>query len=371
MAGVPANVRIEIRVEDEGLMSATRLPAEETLLERQLRMDDPDLDVIRVFERWLGLHESPWKPADVSTFGSLLHRFLFGGRGDRLYNAIDQLESDRVRLELIFPAIGEFARLAKIPWEYLYRPKEDSKVGFHLATRSKIVLSRRIPFAAAPARQRQNQTVRVLPVVSRPDDRRLGEVIYQDVLNEIKRTAAELEWTLDEPLFNPTQITLRERLSSDGFPDLVHFMGHGEFDPLAGEGRLALVNDIGKADWVPDCRLAEIMTLEGEAPRGVVLHACDAGKPDYPMSFAGVAPQLVIHGVQNVVAMQYPITNTTATMFSTSLYRSLAKGDDLDVAVQEARKTISENPDDPRVLGLPVVYCQNAGPLFPNGRRDV
>ena len=98
----------------------------------------------------------------------------------------------------------------------------------------------------------------------------------------------------------------------------------------------------------------------------VVLHACDGGVPDFPLSFAGVAPQLARNGVPNVVAMQYEVTNETAINFSTNLYQNIAEGDELHVAVQRARWQIG---DDPVMLGRPVIYRQATGALLTPGAR--
>jgi hypothetical protein len=363
----PADIlRIEIRVEAHGKLRAVRLDTYAELFENHVEMSGIDADLIRVFERWLGLRDRRWEDAEIRTFGSLLHRFLFGDRDCyQLYDAITQTQG-ATRLELVFPANDTGARLAAIPWEFLYRPDQDTRQGPYLAIDSKIVLSRHIPSDCGEPRTHARGPVRVLPVVSQPDDRRLGEVVYDDVLKAIKKTASELGWSLEQELMNPTTTSLPQHVFADGVVDLVHFMGHGEFDPQAGVGSLALCDEHNETDWVPDRELARTMTRNGKAPRAVVLHACDGGKTDFA-SFGGVASQLVRAGVPNVVAMQYPVTNETAIRFSTSLYRSIGDGADLGTAVQAAREEIYWARRDPRLLGVPVVYSQQSGRLFTSG----
>ena len=65
--------------------------------------------------------------------------------------------------------------------------------------------------------------------------------------------------------------------------------------------------------------------------------------------------------------MQYAVTNETAIDFSTCLYKSISKGVDLDIAVQDARWQISRFSNDPRLVGVPVVYSQGPGALFTPG----
>jgi CHAT domain-containing protein len=183
----------------------------------------------------------------------------------------------------------------------------------------------------------------------------------------MKQTAEALNWSLEQELMNPTTTSLQQRIFADGTVDLVHFMGHGDFDPQEGVGRLALCDERGETRWVPDRQLARIVVCDGQAPRAVVLHACEGGKADFPISFAGVAAQLVRAGVPNVVAMQYPVTNSTASRFSTSLYESIGLGADLDAAVQTAREEIVSGEWDPRLLGVPVLYSQQPEKLFTLG----
>jgi hypothetical protein len=364
------DVRIAISVDSRGVLRATRRDTQAKGPPCGVRTAGLDADLIRLFEGWLRLRNRSWREVEIRTFGSLLHRFLFGERGwDWVEGVIRQVQPALVHLELVFPADGEYARLAAIPWEYLYRPERPGRAGEHLAADRKLVLSRYIPSEHGEPPVPEKDRLQVLVVVSQPNDPLLGEVLYEDVLAQIKQTVAALDWSLDL-LYNPTAKQLSDHLFAGAVPDLVHFIGHGQFDPERGEASLALTNQSGYGtDWVADRRLADIITREGSAPRAVVLHACEGGVADFPISFAGLAPQLVRKGVPNVVAMQYAITNDTAIEFSRSLYQSIARGVDLAIAVQEARWQISRFGDepDPRLLGVPVVYRQGVGALFTSG----
>jgi CHAT domain-containing protein len=206
----------------------------------------------------------------------------------------------------------------------------------------------------------------VLVVVSQPHDPRLEPVEYEDVLAAIGDTCVKLGFSVSV-MHDPTAEELRrEALQRPQRPHLVHFMGHGEFDPALGQGSLAFSHPAGGTDWVSDRRLATALTQDGAGPRAVVLHSCEGGRADFTASFAGVAPQLIRSGVQCVAAMQYAVTNETAISFSTSLYERLADGVDLDTAVQASRSQIrlESIPPDPRLLGIPVVYLQNRTPLL-------
>ncbi len=209
--------------------------------------------------------------------------------------------------------------------------------------------------------------LRLLVVVSQPNDPLLGEVLHEEVLAEIETAAAGARFAVSV-LHDPTAESLyREIAALDEPPHLIHLLGHGSYDHDRGEGSFALSKPSRQGtDWVADRRLAEVLTHGSRPPRAVIVHACEGGVVEFPVSFAGLAPQLIRHGVQAVVAMQYAVTNETAIAFSTSVYRQLAKHVDLDIAAQQARWDISRIGayPDPRLLGLPVVYRQTDHVLF-------
>jgi hypothetical protein len=367
--------RISVEVDWKGFVQGRRLANNRTSPKGRVELTGLDADLIRLFERWLVLRERQWREDEIRAFGSLLHRYLFESHvWSWIESAIDALAAgDRIRLELSFPAKPPYSRLAAMPWEYLYQPARGGRNGCFLAADARIVLSRYIPLEAGEGGFAAAEDLRMLIAISQPDDRRLGPVMYDDVLAAIEQWAQESGVAVSV-VHNPTAAQLQKAVAPPGGqgPHLVHFMGHGEFDPDYGEARLALVADDGGTDWVPDQRLADIFSRASVAPRAVVLHSCEGGRADFSVSFAGLAPQLARSGVQCVVAMQYAVTNETAIAFSTSLYKHLTAGQDIDIAVQESRWEISGLNDnrDPRLLGIPVLYTQSRGGLFTADRSQ-
>src|SRR5207253_760718 len=103
-----------------------------------------------------------------------------------------------------------------------------------------------------------------------------------------------------------------------------------------GNGEIALLDIDGmNARWVKDEEFVDDLIHTRSMPRLVFLHLCEGGAVDFEANFAGIAPQLVRAGIQAVVAMQYPISNTAAIVFSRAFYRTLAEGEPVDAAVQE------------------------------------
>ena len=321
-----------------------------------------DADLIRLFERWLSERDRTWRRDEITVIGRLLYRcILDGGTGVFVERTLDELgPDDRLRLQLAFPADG-MGHLPAVPWEFLYAPDRAGRAGFFLATDPRLILSRYIPLESGRRQLRPEDTpVRMLALVSQPEDPNLGEVVAEPVLEEIERLSERLPMAVDT-VQNLTIDRLEDALRSSK-PHLLHFMGHGQYDVHQEEGRIALVDDEGGARWMTDRLFAEILQHARAVPRIVVLHSCDGGRVDYRANFAGMAPQLIRHGVQCVVAMQYAVTNGVAIDFSSAFYRALSAGFPVDEAVQEGRWRITgpgARVDDPRLLGVPLIYLHS------------
>jgi CHAT domain len=316
--------------------------------------DGVDAELMRVFGRFLTERGREWRHSEIKAFGSLLHRSLFPqpvwswieGRYDQLGRG------DRLRLQLAFPSEG-LAHLAAVPWEYLHVPDRAGRDGFFVATNPRCILTRYIPQEQGRSGLASEPEARVLVLVSQPRD--LGEVVADPVLEQLSSLTQELplELTVRQ---QPTRSSLLEDIQGVR-PHVVHFMGHGEFDADSQQGRIALVDEEGRADWVGEAVLVALLQQAGEVPRLVLLHSCAGAATDYSASFAGFAPRLIRGGVQCVVAMQYAVTNRTAIEFSKGFYRSIAKRLPVDEAVQAGRWQLNNLfEDDYRLLGIPVVY---------------
>jgi hypothetical protein len=318
-----------------------------------------DAELIRVFERGLSDRGREWQLADIRAFGGLLHRSLFPSDAWRWVEQIlDALPpGDRIRFQLAFTAEG-LGHLAAIPWEYLRVPDREGREGFFLATDRRCLLTRYIPSEQKRPRPAPAERVTVLALVSQPDDPTLGEVIADPVLSSLADIADKLPFDLTVQR-QPTRDTLTEAVAELD-PDVIQFIGHGRYDDADEQGRIALVDQAGRADWVGEAALAQILGDVGDMPRLVFLHSCSGAQIDYRASFAGIAPRLIRRGTQCVVAMQYAVTNRMAVAFSQGFYRGLADRLPLDEAVQAGRRSLSVHYEgDPRLLGIPVVYLNS------------
>jgi CHAT domain len=316
--------------------------------------DGVDAELMQVFGRFLTERGREWGRSEIKAYGSLLHRSLFPQQvWSWIEGRYDQLGTgDRLRLQLVFPSEG-LAHLAAVPWEYLHVPDRSGRDGYFVATNRRCILTRYIPQEQGRSRLATEPRARVLALVSQP--RNLDEVVAEPVIEQLSSLAGMLPIDLTVRQ-QPTRWSLLEDIQ-DVRPHVVHFMGHGEYDAGGQQGRIALIGEEGRADWVGESVLVSLLQQTDEIPRLVLLHSCAGAATDYSASFAGFAPRLIRGGVQCVVAMQYAVTNRTAIEFSKSFYGGIAKGLPVDEAVQAGRFQLNNLfEDDYRLLGIPVVY---------------
>ena len=335
--------------------------------------DDPvDLRLISHFERWLALREREWDVEEVRTFGLLLHRRLFGQSPDVwnwLQRQLDARRRSPLRIQLEFPDGGSYADLAALPWEYLHTPETTGRAGGFLAAKASVVLSRYVPRSIEASELKAKESLHLLPVIANPDPYGLGEVDYEPALAAIQAVDPQSGITVLPALVDASPVDLQREIVHST-PDIVHFIGHGQFDPgPPARGSLALNDPAGGTKWVTESQLVTRLCPPSHVPRIVVLHTCEGGRPDFEDRFAGLGPALIRAGVQYVAGMQYAVPNEVAIAFTENLYALLAERAPLDQAVHECRFALADISDDPRLLGFPVLYQCGTDPVLKRPRR--
>ena len=138
-------------------------------------------------------------------------------------------------------------------------------------------------------------------------------------------------------------------------PDVVHFICHGDWDPLTGRGYLELAPDEQSGDprRFAD-QLYAMMTVDALPPPLVVLSACRTGSaeagPTAPPdvlegahNLAPLATELVRLGVPLVLGMAGRVSDTACRLFTRQFGDALVQGASLVVATAEARRaTVSQ-----------------------------
>ena len=122
---------------------------------------------------------------------------------------------------------------------------------------------------------------------------------------------------------------------------VLHFIGHGDYDPDLDQGRVALVREEdGRADWVEAGRLIDLLNQADPTPRLVVLNSCSSGQAGTQDPLSGTASVLVHGGVSAVAAMQFRISDPAAVAFPRGFYKALAAGKTVEAALSSGRIAI-------------------------------
>ncbi len=282
--------------------------------------------------------------ADWSARGPILEEtsrrlgdWLLGERGARAVAAAVESWREDGEPRRVILEVPE--RLGSWPWEVAARPE----LRMPLAVDPALALVR----GGGPGRDEDGgpETARRLALVCVDHDParvapelllRTGEEL-QRVLVELKNLPAEQAVDVEDYALG-SWTELRRRIDEVGPPDVFHFAGHafGQGDGLVFRSADGGAEEIGAAqikavladDRRSRCRLAVLnacRTLAGGAGRS---------------PFGSLGRRLVDLGIPAVVGVQAPLVDDDGSRFATELYRRLARGEGVDVAVQGARREL-------------------------------
>ena len=293
--------------------------------------------------------------ADPMALGRLLFESLFTDSIREIFLssfASVSCQEDRVlriSLELASEVAGA---VGSLPWELLYRFETRDFLSRSVRT----PLVRRLETHRSQLTPRPISALRILVVLANPErDQMLNVAREKELIEKALGPLKEVDLQFLEP---PTIEALRQHVRDHPF-DILHFAGHGGFDP-SGEGILCFEDEDRQERAVTGSILANNLVGFGPIPRLVFLNACktarlpraEQGRDPYQ----GVASALLMAGVPAVVAMQFPITDRAATSFSNELYRALARGDTLESAVVEGRLALHRARPSSWEWATPVLF---------------
>ncbi|MFN8488155.1 MAG: CHAT domain-containing protein [Caldilineaceae bacterium] len=293
------------------------------------------------------MHQPEPVQAVLERCGGQLFDALFAGKIGEAWRdawtlARTRQHGVRLRLYPVTPA------LMAVPWEYLY----DHEQGRWLTLHPELSLVRVLDCPSREPLPVQGM-LRVLLMIAAPTDLpALNSEQEWARLQTIADATANLELIRIEPTYAALQAALRHN------PHVFHFVGHGDFDAMAQQGKLAFCAN-GLADLVTADKLAVLL---GSHPtlRLALLNACQGAQTGINSAFAGVAQQLIQHETPAVIAMQAPIVDDHALRFSQEFYAALADGMSVEEAVGQGRKRINEVT---YTWGIPALYLQGQEPF--------
>ncbi len=290
-------------------------------------------------------------------WGKALFDAVFDHRAaQRLFNDFQDREEEG---KLLTIGTSDPAILS-LPWELL----RDSAGTYLVNDRPRISIRRR--FAGAGGGRKLFKVIpkdrlRMLFVISRPTGAGFinprGEAMA--VLEAIEKEAAgkvEVEFLRPATLDN-----LVERLEDRRKPsvDIVHFDGHGVFDPDGSLHEQAKKSDPGLMKGDVQVSAANMGYLLFEDPEGkqalitaetlgdmlnrqkvglIVLSACQSAKVAGEDAMGSVAARLTHAGIPSVLAMTHSVLVTTARELFAKFYQRLVRGEGMGEALDNARR---------------------------------
>jgi ABC-type branched-subunit amino acid transport system substrate-binding protein len=297
----------------------------------------------------------------VSQFGRELFDALIDGDVRSRFDA-SLAEANRRREPLRIKLRFDTPTLSALPWEFLF----DRRGRDYLVLSTSTPLVRYIEVAESIKPLTVTAPLRMLGMVASPSDlpeldvNRERQRIEEATADLQKRGLLELHW-LERGTYRELQQTLRRQKQSW---HVFHFAGHGGFDPQADEGLVAFVDEEGGSDRVPATELGRLLG-DHKPLRLAVLNACEGARGSKHDLFSSTAATLVQRGTPAVVAMQYEITDDAAKEFSRSFYEAIADNLPVDIAVTEARKSLSHEIANTLEWGTPVLFMRSMdGVLF-------
>jgi hypothetical protein len=294
-------------------------------------------------------------------YGKLLFEMLFQADVRSLYDVARSLER-KGRLNVLFTSMIPW--IGDKPWEFAYDP-----------TRSTFLATEDIHFVrnalgAIPAERILPRAgpLRILAAIAQPIGS--GKLSSEQEEEAIRRGFAPLteEGMVEIEVLRATTPAKLHGWLSTGNYDIVHFIGHGEWDEKKKKGVLLFEGENGKQFRVEERTVREVLCQRGV--RLIFLNACESGRESGNDFNKGIAQSLVAHGVPAVVANQFPVLDSSATAFSQHFYWALAQGQTIAEAARESRIAVNYSLAGETIdWAVPVVYARDPAGSLCESRR--
>ncbi|HEX4965769.1 MAG TPA: CHAT domain-containing protein [Thermoanaerobaculia bacterium] len=286
-------------------------------------------------------------------FGGRLFEAAFNGEvRSCLRSSLDEAHHQdaglRIRLHLT-----DAPELNDLPWEFLLHPALNRFLA--LSAETPLVRYLALPETIRPLGVKP--PLEVLTVISSPTDYPQLDVEsewrrLQESLQDLEGRGLLVLRRLESPTLAHLQRWLRRETCH-----ILHFMGHGGFNPNTEDGLLLFSDEKGRGREVTGQALGTL--LHDHRPlRLAVLNACEGARASRSDPFAGVAQSLVRQGIPAVIAMQFEISDVAAIDFAHELYAAVVDGYPVDAALAEARKALFFAGHELE-WGTPVLYMRS------------
>ena len=253
--------------------------------------------------------------------------------------------------------------LLSLPWElvhdgrsYLFRGNNPVRVRRRLPNRYQLDIVE------------TNLPIRILLASPRPENQHTGYIDHRisarPLIEAIEKLGELVELSvLTPPTFPALQQALKQARDDRKPFDVVHFDGHGVYDPKYGLGGLCFEDpqDLSKLTergmtFITAQEMAEVMR-DCRIPV-VFLEACQSAQAEEDPT-ASVAAKLLEEGVTSVVAMTHSVLVETARRFVEAFYKELAQGARVGTAMLAGQNALINDTYRGKVMGAGDLHLQD------------
>lgn len=286
------------------------------------------VESLRLWSARLGLTERTARAA-ASSLGRTLRDVFLGRTGAQLVERVDPTAI------LLF--VDE--TVINLPWEFMC---DRGGVPLFMTPLSRVVMSRVVPERGRDPGA-EDPEIRIL-VVENPTEDLVATRRVVDVLTGLAGDRDD-GVTVTVTVLGAKRATrrrFREALAGQAF-DIVHFAGHGAFDPARPSDSALVLNDGPFLD-------EDVLTLGWAAPPFVVFNSsCEGGRAAPGRRIVrgrrrsnGLASAFLARGVEAYLGHYFLVSDGSAASFAQTFYESLFGRRNLGQAVLDARTSIVE-----------------------------
>ncbi len=270
--------------------------------------------------------------------------------GRRLYDALFAAPENRKLLQQLLDSpepreltiATDQSALLRLPWELL--ADDAGSLAQRVSVRRQLAIPEKNEPRSVPL------PLRMLYIVSRPSDSGFIDprMTTKALFAALDPLGSNVRIDFCRP---PTLARMEEMLRAGQTASqpyhVVHFDGHGTFDPKAQIGALCFEktddgSGASQTDFVLADRLGNLLAKH-QIPL-VVLEACRSSTVKKMSVFRSVAPRLIQAGVGSVLSMGHAVHVEAARVLLDRFYRELVRGTTIGQAVAQARGALVSSP---------------------------
>jgi hypothetical protein len=282
------------------------------------------IEGLRLWSARLGMTRRTAQAATAS-LGRTLRDVFLGRRGAEL---IERLDPTAILLFVDETVIH-------LPWEFMCRSDGTPLVVTPL---SRVVTSRLVPERGRDP-EAEDPEIRILAVENPTEDLVATERVVEALSGLEDNGAAGVQVTVLGAK-HATRRRFAQAVEGKAF-DIIHFAGHGVFDPAKPSDVALLLNDGPLVD-------EDVLRLGWSAPPFVVFNSsCEGGRaaPGRRIVLGrrrsnGLAAAFLARGVEAYLAHYFLVPDASAAQFAEEFYRGLFGIRNVGRAVQEARESL-------------------------------